>query len=92
MVDKFADSLRATSAFFSEYVARLAADGIDLRELNDLDECLDAFKTVIQEERERIEQALEDAGGRDCQGDTNRAQKIKVTPESAAEYVQNLKV
>jgi protein subunit release factor A len=57
-----------------------------------LDGELDEIKAAIERQRASILAALEAAGGRDCQGDTNRAHKIKATPESAAEYVNNLKV
>ena len=89
-MDRFAESMQATSAFFAEYVKQIANDGISLREIDDIDECLDAFKKVVQDERERIEAALEDAGGRDVQGDLNRAQKVKTTPEQ--DYVNGLEV
>ena len=60
--------------------------------LSDFEAQLNVIGDAITYEKELREAALEAAGGRDVQGDTNRAQKIKVTPESAAEYINGLKV
>ena len=89
----FAEVIERAAGLFYGWTAEKAADGeITLTELDQLDGELDEIKAAIERQRASILAALEDAGGRDCQGDTNRAHKIKATPESAAEYINNLKV
>ena len=95
-MDDFANSLDKLSGLLTAFIASLHSDSNDrelsLSDLDEIDGTIDQIKEFIQLERDRINAALEAAGGRDVKGDTNRSQKIKATPESAAEYVQNLKV
>lgn len=59
--------------------------------LDDFEGQLNVFSDAITYERELRQAALEAAGGADTRGDTNRAQKA-ATAESAASYIENLKV
>ena len=71
---------------------RSADEDFSEQDIKDTIENLHTIEDGLNCYLDKINQALEAAGGRDVQGDTNRAQKIKATPESAAEYINNLKV
>ena len=87
----FAAVITRAAGLFYEWTSKKAADGeITLDELDQLDGELDEIKSAIEQQRALILAALEDAGGRDVRADLNRAKKISA--ESAAAYVQNLKV
>jgi len=87
----FAEIITRAAGLFQGWTSQKAADGeITLEELDQMDGELDEIKSAIEQQRALILAALEDGGGRDVQADTNRARKISA--ESAAEYVQNLKV
>ena len=58
--------------------------------LADFEQQLNVFGDAVTYERELREAALEAAGGADVKGDTNRAMKIKTTPEQ--DYVNGLEV
>ena len=89
----FAEVIERAAGLFYGFTSQKAKDGeITLTELDQMDGELDEIKTAIEQQRAIILAALEDAGGRDCHGDTNRAQRVKTTPELAAEYINNLKV
>ena len=71
---------------------RTADEDFSEQDIKDTIENLHTIEDGLNCYLEKINQAYEAAGGADVKGDLNKAQKIKATPESAAEYVQNLKV
>ena len=75
----FAEVITRAAGLFQGWTAQRAADGeVTLDELDQMDGELDEIKTAIEQQRALILAACEDAGGRDRQGDTNRAQKINL--------------
>lgn len=73
----FAEIITRAAGLFQGWTAQKAADGeVTLDELDQMDGELDEIKSAIEQQRALILAALEDAGGRDVQADTNRAQKI----------------
>lgn len=76
-MDNFAEVITRAAGLFQGWTSQKADDGeITLAELDQMDNELDEIKAAIEQQRALILAACEDAGGRDCQGDTNRAQKI----------------
>lgn len=47
------------------YAAKLGADGLSIEDFDEIDACLDQLKALVQQGREQLEKAYEDAGGID---------------------------
>jgi hypothetical protein len=73
----FAEVIERAAGLFYEWTSKKAADGeVTLDDLDQMDGELDEIKSAIEQQRALILAALEDAGGRDNQGDLNKAQKV----------------
>lgn len=93
MDDQFFDAFLRISGLFMGFLADKGHDKeFSDDELEQIKGELEVLTSAVECEIARRQEAYEAAGGADVKGDTNRAQKIKSTPESAAEYIQNLKV
>lgn len=66
---EFADNISRAIGLISGFVAQLAEDGeLSFEDLDQIDSNLDTIKEFIQGYREKLEKALEDAGGKDSIG------------------------
>lgn len=91
-MDDFAGAILRASGLFNGFTAQKAKDGdITIAECDQIIGELEDIKAAVETYKAKLEAAYEDAGGADSKNDTDRARKV-ATPESAAEYVDKLKV
>lgn len=64
-MSNYPDGLSKAIGILFGYTSKLASDGLDLEDYDEIDACLDQLKELVQVGREELEKAYEDAGGRD---------------------------
>ena len=86
----FQEGLPKAIEMLSLYAVKLANDGLTVDDFDEIDDCLDGLKELVQSGREQLEKAYEDAGGLDSASDKNRAEKIST--DNVVDYVNKLEI